>query len=130
MGRSPDSRRFLWQDVADAVAAYETQTAELEKLAAFKSWCHAYLDQKGIPTHPDGPHSREGCRIGDRLDAVFAELAAARALAVRLAVAIENCIRMANHRQSEWGGRAVDAFEFLDAALAEARAADITKETT
>ncbi len=44
---------------------------EVEVLQAFKSWVHAYLDDKGIPTHPDGPHSAEGCRIGDRLDLVF-----------------------------------------------------------
>lgn len=24
----------------------------------------------GIPTHPDGEHSKAGCRIGDRLDIV------------------------------------------------------------
>lgn len=32
--------------------------------------------------------------------------------------AIQNCLNCANGRQSEWGDRAIDAFEFLDAAIA------------
>ncbi len=42
-----------------------------QALAQFKSWVHAYLDSKGIPADPGGPHSKEGCRIGDRMDLVF-----------------------------------------------------------
>ena len=42
--------------------------AERDKLAAFKAFVHARLDEGGVPTHPDGPHSKQGCRIGDRLD--------------------------------------------------------------
>jgi hypothetical protein len=41
---------------------------QVSNLQAFKDWVHAYLDGLGIPTHPDGPHSKEGCRIGDRMD--------------------------------------------------------------
>lgn len=37
-------------------------------LRAFKSYIHRRLDEANVPTHPDGPHSREGCRVGDRLD--------------------------------------------------------------
>lgn len=37
-------------------------------LQAFKDYVHRRLDEAGVPTHPDGPHSKEGCRIGDRLD--------------------------------------------------------------
>lgn len=60
--------------IREAVAeATESLRAERNALAAFKIWVHNYLDGKGIPTHPDGPHSREGCRIGDRMDLVFAE---------------------------------------------------------
>jgi hypothetical protein len=40
----------------------------------FKAYVHQRLDEMGIPTHPDGPHSKEGCRIGDRLDIVQAKL--------------------------------------------------------
>lgn len=39
------------------------------KLQAFKDWVHAYLDAHGVPKEfPDGSHSKEGCRIGDRMD--------------------------------------------------------------
>ncbi len=48
--------------------------ADRDALLKFKTWVHDYLDSKGIPTHPGGPHSKEGCRIGDRMDLVFAEL--------------------------------------------------------
>jgi hypothetical protein len=48
--------------------------AEVEALRAFKTWVHAYLDGKGVPKEfPDGPHTKEGCRIGDRLAWVWAE---------------------------------------------------------
>lgn len=54
--------------------------AENEKLAKFKAWVHAYLDSKGIPHHPPGTHGAEGCRIGDRMDFVFAEIDRLRAI--------------------------------------------------
>ena len=41
------------------------RVAELER---FKAYVHKRLDDAGIATHPDGPHSKEGCRVGDRLD--------------------------------------------------------------
>lgn len=47
---------------------------ERDALAAFKEFVHRRLDEAGIPTHPDGPHSAAGCRIGDRLDIVFDRL--------------------------------------------------------
>ncbi len=55
-------------------ACRDRVVAERDHLAKFKAWVHNYLDAKGIPTHPDGVHGAEGCRIGDRLDFVFAEL--------------------------------------------------------
>ncbi len=43
--------------------------AQATKLQTFKDWVHAYLDAQGVPKEfPDGPHSREGCRVGDRMD--------------------------------------------------------------
>lgn len=45
--------------------------AEQEKAKAFKSFVHTTLDKAGVPTHPEGPRSKEGCRIGDRLDLVL-----------------------------------------------------------
>ncbi len=47
---------------------------ERDKLAAFKDYCHARLDAAGVPTDPDSPHKAEGCRIGGRLDYVFARV--------------------------------------------------------
>lgn len=58
---------------------FAEQAAEIEKLQRFKDWVHAYLDAKGIPAEIDGPHSAEGCRIGDRMDYVFAEIARLKA---------------------------------------------------
>lgn len=52
----------------------DAMTAERDKLAAFKAWVHSFLDVKGIPHHPPGTHGAEGCRIGDRMDYVFAKM--------------------------------------------------------
>lgn len=51
----------------------ERLQAERDALQRFKDWVHTYLDGKGIPHHPPGTHGAEGCRIGDRMDFVFAE---------------------------------------------------------
>jgi hypothetical protein len=42
--------------------------AEVAGLQAFKDYVHQRLDGAGILTHPDGEHSKAGCRVGDRLD--------------------------------------------------------------
>jgi hypothetical protein len=42
-------------------------------LQRFKDYVHQRLDEAGIPTHPDGEHSKAGCRVGDRLDIVLGE---------------------------------------------------------
>lgn len=51
---------------------------ERDKLQAFKDWVHSYLDTHGVPHHPPGTHGAEGCRIGDRMDWLMAQLAASR----------------------------------------------------
>lgn len=60
------------------VAALEAELAvvsgERDKLQAFKDWVHAYLNGKGVPHHPPGVHGAEGCRIGDRMDWVWATM--------------------------------------------------------
>jgi hypothetical protein len=53
--------------------------AERDALAKFKAYVHRRLDEAGIPTDPDSLHKAEGCRIGGRLDVVFAERDALRA---------------------------------------------------
>jgi len=55
-------------DFRQFVGAAGHADAAARKLAAFKGYVHERLDAAGIPTHPDGPHSEEGCRVGDRLD--------------------------------------------------------------
>lgn len=59
--------------VRKVLEAYEAaksanQPVELGKLQQFKEYVHQRLDEAGIPTHPNGAHSKHGCRIGDRLD--------------------------------------------------------------
>ncbi len=52
--------------VEEAVVELVKSTGRLQ---AFKDWVHAYLDDKGVPKElPDGLHTKEGYRIGDRLD--------------------------------------------------------------
>ena len=46
---------------------------ERDHLQRFKDWTHARLDAAGVPHHPPGVHGEHGCRIGDRMDWVFAE---------------------------------------------------------
>lgn len=68
-------------DVSEAVEAATMLTviAERDHLARFKQFVHTYLDGKNIPHHPPGIHGAEGCRIGDRMDFVFAEIERLRA---------------------------------------------------
>lgn len=47
--------------------------AKCAALQRFKEYVHTRLDNAGVPVDPDSPHRAEGCRIGGRLDAVFAE---------------------------------------------------------
>lgn len=64
------------QQAKDAVVIergeWELQCERAEKAEAFKSYVHQRLDEAGVPTHPDGPHSKAGCRVGDRLDYLIA----------------------------------------------------------
>lgn len=53
---------------AFAASLDQERQRQINALQKFKRYVHDRLDAAGIPTHPDGPHSKEGCRIGDRLD--------------------------------------------------------------
>lgn len=77
--------------------------AERDKLAAFKAYVHKRLDDAGVPVDPESTHKAEGCRIGGRLDAVFAESAAlaeqnARLVAERDTLKAENATALRNWR--------------------------------
>lgn len=43
----------------------KTVTAKFQR---FKDYVHGRLDEAGVPSDPGGPHSEQGCRVGDRLD--------------------------------------------------------------
>jgi hypothetical protein len=51
---------------------HEVLQAKCDKLQAFKDYCHARLDAAGVSADPESSHKAEGCRIGGRLDEVFA----------------------------------------------------------
>jgi hypothetical protein len=70
---------YEWANKQEARAkTAEARIGELEhqfvKLTEFKVYVHGRLDAMGVPTHPNGPHSAAGCRIGDRLDIVERQL--------------------------------------------------------
>ena len=48
--------------------AFQDAIRLCEKLEAFKNYVHQRLDAMGIEKEPNGKHSANGCRIGDRLD--------------------------------------------------------------
>lgn len=57
----------------DQAACVKQLRSEVAKLQGFKDYVHRRLDEAGVPTHPEGQHAAEGCRIGERLDLVFGE---------------------------------------------------------
>jgi hypothetical protein len=65
---------------------------EALRLQRFKDWVHDWLDNHDVPVEfPDGPHTVEGCRIGDRLDYLNDEIVELRiALRKVLMVAMPN----------------------------------------
>ncbi len=79
MARYSDDLSPDWSDAAGAAVDLIAQlqadlAAAVAKGAAFKDFVHAYLDAHGVPAgDPDNPHQKEGCRIGARLDLIFAE---------------------------------------------------------
>ena len=62
---------------------------ERDALQAFKAYVHQRLDDAGIATHPDGPHSAAGCRVGDRLDIALSPSLQAENARLREALAAE-----------------------------------------
>jgi hypothetical protein len=89
-GRVPPSMEAAVMQVialAEAAADIDGQRA---KLQAFKDWVHDYLDAQGVPTNfPDGPHTKEGCRVGDRLDWLVEQLRVAQKQVAELEMVAE-----------------------------------------
>lgn len=69
------------KQLGEATAGWERDvgrlTEERNKAETWKTYVHEYLDKRGVPKEfPEGKHTKEGCRIGDRLDYVFDQLVA------------------------------------------------------
>ncbi len=71
--RDLDHRLYICQSAATNI--------EKDRDAAlnFKAYVHQRLDEAGVATRPEGPHSAQGCRVGDRLDLLVNERDAAKA---------------------------------------------------
>jgi len=66
-GNSPES-----EPIAGTITADEPCKPTPD---AFKTWVHQWLDEHGVPKEfLDGPHSKEGCRIGDRMEWLLARV--------------------------------------------------------
>lgn len=71
MGELVSYRNQIKPNPGKPISDVDWGGAEKKKANAFKEFVHGVLDKADIPTHPEGPHSAEGCRIGDRLDIVL-----------------------------------------------------------
>ena len=112
IGPSISAIQTLRENQAKLIKRFSDAEAERDALQRFKEFVHHRLDTAGIPTHPDGPHIKEGCRIGDRLDLIVQDRDAMRALAGELADLLEWQLRdRAPHHHS-------DARETIDKAHA------------
>lgn len=69
-----DGARQLEERLHKAEAERDALKRDVERLEGFKAYVHQRLDEMGMPANPGGPHSEEGCRVGDRLDAVARNL--------------------------------------------------------
>lgn len=68
-----ESERMRFEEDAATQRQIDDLTAERDKLLAFKEYVHRRLDEAAVAADPESPHRAEGCRIGGRLDPVFAE---------------------------------------------------------
>ncbi len=76
--------------VADALRILPERGQLAEAGQAFKAFVHAYLDSHGVAHgDPENQHQKEGCRIGARLDLLFAQRDAAMADAAALQEALK-----------------------------------------
>lgn len=55
-----------WRERCDA---FKEMKEERDKLLAFKTWVHSWLDANGVPADPDPEKTAStGCRIGGRME--------------------------------------------------------------
>ena len=113
-GLAAENERLL-RHVEEQLPREERLAAQVSKLQAFKDWVHAYLDAQGVPAEfPDGSHTREGCRVGDRMDWLVAALGNSseeleRLQAERDAALAEVTAMRAEHEQRVESGRLVSS---------------------
>lgn len=86
--------------------------AERDDLGAFKAYVHRRLDAAGVPAHPNGPHSAEGCRVGDRLDILQRERDEANAAIGNLQKPLDHIAKLI------WGDAQGRPFAILGEAVA------------
>lgn len=77
-GEAENNYQQVFQQLGPLRSQLTAATERADKLQAFKDWVHNYLDEHGVPHHPPGTHGAAGCRIGDRMDWLMAQLAALR----------------------------------------------------
>lgn len=70
--------------------AIEILTRERAHLLNFKRYVHDRLDAGGVSVDPESVHKAEGCRIGGRLDEVFAERSNVRAALADVVASLAN----------------------------------------
>lgn len=86
----PDAINEVVCRAANELAAAEEQSEraharldyaleQRDKLQAFKDFVHQTLTVMGVPAEIDGPHSAQGCRVGDRLAFIAERLNLAKA---------------------------------------------------
>jgi len=141
---------FGWGEMDTLYPPWRQEVDELVRLRAdlaaarakadagekFKSFCHSYLDQHGVPHgDPMNQHQIDGCRIGARLDLLFAERDAARALAAELAQGGQNLANeivayMVLNSDQGIDQRVSKSLDAWSALLARPDAATLLKETT
>ncbi len=78
-GSEPSAGHSLIDEVCGLLRVTREQRDAAEQRAvkgeAFKVFVHGRFDEMGVPEQfPDGVHSKEGCRVGDRLDWIQARL--------------------------------------------------------
>jgi hypothetical protein len=78
--------RAVRDRIAELVRERDAAVAKAEKLQAFKDFVHRRFDEIGITKEPNGKHSAEGCRVGDRID----EVAYLRQAALNVLAVIDN----------------------------------------
>lgn len=92
-------------------------TAERDQLQEFKDYVHTRLNMAGVPVDPESPHKAYGCRIGGRLDALFAERDEYTRDAERYRRLRQESVHIEGDVTGEYGSETiiVRSHEFLDA---------------